>query len=98
MLFACLYKMASSDHMRSINCDGNKSLEVTEGLELVDLQLRKENCSYWQLRHVKNAGHSRSVPTSPDNFTGDVAVSISCFYLHVRERLPVLLLVTVWLW
>ena len=25
---SCLYKMASSDHIRSINCDGNESLEV----------------------------------------------------------------------
>ena len=93
---SCLYKMASSDHMRSINCDGNESLEVDmvntcDGRFRVG-RLTTENCSYWQLRHVRNAGHSRSVPTSaasPDNFTGDsdVAVSISCFYLHVRERL-----------
>ena len=31
---------------------------MTEELELVDLQLRRENCSYWPHRHVRNAGHS----------------------------------------
>ena len=42
---------------------------MTEELELVDLQLRKENYSYWLLRHVRNA--------SPDTGDSDVDVSVA---------------------